>query len=313
MITVVSLNPAVDKTYSVSRMMEGKVHRVREVQRRPGGKGNNVARVLKLLDCPVRVTGFAGGANGEWIRKQLTALNIPHEYLSVEEETRHCLTILDDENATQTEFLEPGPPVSSSRWLEFKKVLSELASESRFVLFCGSLPPGLPPDAYAEGIRLARKGGARTALDTSGEALRHGMQALPDIVKPNLREFQGITGLAHPDEEDLRAHLKTWNRMGISLAVVTLGARGALATTAGDSLRIHSPSIRAVNTVGSGDAFLAGLVGGLYRDQDLPDVLRLASATAASNARHAQAGDIRPEDVKAWMKAVCITTGKTAD
>lgn len=47
MITTVTLNPAEDKTFSVTRLVQGQVNRVESVKNIAGGKGINVSKVLR--------------------------------------------------------------------------------------------------------------------------------------------------------------------------------------------------------------------------------------------------------------------------
>ena len=111
MITAVSLNPAVDKTYRVFSLQPGRIHRVERVVACPGGKGINVAKVLKRLGLDIRVTGFIGGGAGDALLRGLDRWDIPHRMVRVPGETRTCLNIFEEARRTQTEFLEPGPAV----------------------------------------------------------------------------------------------------------------------------------------------------------------------------------------------------------
>ena len=72
MIVTVTLNTAIDKTLSVPNFRLGRRHRTVEQTTMPGGKGVNVARVLKTLGAPVIATGLAGGATGTRIVEHLT-------------------------------------------------------------------------------------------------------------------------------------------------------------------------------------------------------------------------------------------------
>src|SRR5699024_709348 len=273
MITVVTLNPAVDKTYRLLRLEPGRVHRVTEVIRRSGGKGINVARVLKALGCPVQLIGFVGGSNGGWIRSQLAELGIQENLLPIDGETRDCINILDEEVNTQTELLERGPSISTEAWKTFQRRLADLSTESRYVLFCGSLPPGVHNDAYAQLIQLAKESGAQTALDTSGQPLALGLRSSPDIIKPNLYPLAQITDLDPAEQTHLPSLLTSWNRSGIPLAIVTLGAQGAWAAYREKVFHLFPVPVEALNPVGSGDAFLGGLIAALYQDQPIPKAL----------------------------------------
>ncbi len=74
MILTVTLNTALDVTYTVDALVPHGSHRVGEVTERPGGKGLNVARVLGALGHDAVVTGFVGGATGGVLRTLLAPL-----------------------------------------------------------------------------------------------------------------------------------------------------------------------------------------------------------------------------------------------
>ncbi|WP_242823214.1 1-phosphofructokinase family hexose kinase [Thermaerobacter subterraneus] len=190
----ICLNPALDITYEVDLLRRGTTHRVRRVHMRAGGKAVNVARVLQGLGAPVAVAGFAAGATGQRLAEELAQAGLETRWVWVEGETRRCLAVFEQDVAQSTEFNEPGPEISPGAWEEFVRSFAEWVRRDEFaaVVLSGSLPPGLPGDAYACLIRLARSAGLRTVLDTSGEALRHGLVAAPDMIKPNLRELEEL-------------------------------------------------------------------------------------------------------------------------
>ena len=179
MITVVTLNPAVDKTYRVSALRPGRIHRVDQVDAFPGGKGINVAKVLKRLGLAVQVTGFIGGGTGDAILQGLDQLGLSHRMVPIPGETRTCLNILDETGRTQTEFLEPGPSVPKEKWEALKGTVGRLAEESRVVVFSGSLPPGLDDDAYRELVFIAQARRSKAVVDTGGAPLARALGPAP--------------------------------------------------------------------------------------------------------------------------------------
>ena len=307
MITVVSLNPAIDKTYRVPSLQPGRIHRVAKVEATPGGKGINVAKVLKRLGLDVRVTGFIGGGTGEALLRGLERMVIPHRLVRIPGETRTCLNILDEAGRTQTEFLEPGPAVPKEQWEALKETVAELAEGSRVVVFSGSLPPGLPTEAYRELVFIVQSRGAKAVVDTGGAPLARALEACPFAVKPNGAEMASLFEKEEMSESERIQALKEWNRRHIPFACVTLGERGALASAEGRVYRVIPPEIEAVNPVGSGDAFAAGLAAGLDRGDGLESTLALATAPAASNALHLRAGQVDENQVASLQEQVKVT------
>lgn len=306
MITVVTLNPAVDKTYRVPSLQPGRIHRVEKVDACPGGKGINVAKVLKRLGL-VRVTGFIGGGTGEAILRGLDRLGIPHRMVRIPGETRTCLNILDETGRTQTEFLEPGPAVPKEKWEELKDTVAGLAEGSRVVVFSGSLPPGLATDAYRELVSIVQSRQAKAVVDAGGAPLARVLEACPFSVKPNGAEMASLFQKEEMSDSERINALREWNRRGIPFACVTLGERGALASVDGRVYQVIPPEIEAVNPVGSGDAFTAGLAAGLDRGEGIEETFALATAAAASNAMHLQAGQVDEKQVASLKEKVKVT------
>ncbi|MGA8118127.1 MAG: PfkB family carbohydrate kinase, partial [Actinocatenispora sp.] len=155
MILTVTLNAALDVTYRVDELHPHRTHRVREVSARPGGKGINVASVLAQLREPVVATGLLGGPTGERIRAGLAAARIPDGFVPVAGESRRTLVIADDIDATG--FWEPGPEITAAEWSAFVSRYQGLLRVARAVALSGSLPPGVPEDAYAQLVTAARQ------------------------------------------------------------------------------------------------------------------------------------------------------------
>lgn len=203
MILTVTLNTALDLTYGVPALVPHSSHRVTDLSERPGGKGLNVARVLADLGHDSVVTGFAGGTTGAVLRELLAALpsgpaTVTDALVPVAGNTRRTLAVVDRTTGDTTQFNEPGPHVTADEWTAFLGSYAELLGAADAVALCGSLPPGIHVGAYAELVRLARTAGVPVLLDTSGEPLRRGIAARPDLIKPNSDELAQLTGAREP-------------------------------------------------------------------------------------------------------------------
>ncbi|MDE5125424.1 1-phosphofructokinase [Paenibacillus larvae] len=297
MITTVTLNAAVDKTYQVPEFREGSLHRIPEMSMLAGGKGNNVARVTATLGEPVIATGFLAGHTGKLIEKLLEEDGIRHEYMFVPGESRTCITIVDPRNSRQTELLESGPVIQEEHLNKMKQKIRQLAVRSSFVIFSGSLPSGCSPSAYVDLIRTAKEEGARVILDTSGEALEQSLAGLPDLIKPNEHEVAKLAGRSISSEVDILTSITSLNQRGIRHVVVSLGDNGALAGIDGSLYRVHLPKINMVNAVGSGDSMVAGMAIALMKEYSPEEVLKLGCACGSANALHMQAGRVQADEV----------------
>ncbi len=278
MILTVTLNTALDITYRVRSLRPHASHRVSEVTERPGGKGVNVARVLAALGHEVTVTGFTGGATGRVVQEKLAAVpGVVDALVPLSGATRRTVAVVDERTGDTTQLNEPGPTVTPTEWSAFQEAYADLLHTASAVALCGSLPPGVPVGAYAGLIRTARSFGLPVLLDTSGEPLRRGVAARPDIIKPNADELAELTGSHDP----LRA-TQDARRRGAGAVVASLGPEGLLAATREGRWRATPPTPTRGNPTGAGDAVVAGLLSA-WTDH-LPWPARLTRAIALSTA-----------------------------
>ncbi|MFJ4243395.1 1-phosphofructokinase family hexose kinase [Streptomyces iakyrus] len=278
MILTVTLNTALDITYRVRSLRPHASHRVSEVTERPGGKGVNVARVLAALGHEVTVTGFTGGATGRVVQEKLAAVpGVVDALVPLSGATRRTVAVVDERTGDTTQLNEPGPTVTPTEWSAFQEAYETLLASASMVALCGSLPPGVPVGAYAGLIRTARSFGLPVLLDTSGEPLRRGVAARPDIIKPNADELAELTGSHDP----LRA-TQDARRRGAGAVVASLGPEGLLAATREGRWRATPPTPTRGNPTGAGDAVVAGLLSA-WTDH-LPWPARLTRAIALSTA-----------------------------
>lgn len=306
MITTVTLNAAIDKTYHLSSFQAGTVMRTKEESAEAGGKGVNVARVIKQLGLESLATGFVGGNNGAFIEKELDRKGISHDFVHVDGESRLCLNFIDLSNGQSTEILEQGPFIKPDQIVELQGKLLKLAQKSSILIFSGSVPRGVPVSIYAELIRAVRETEAIVFLDTSGESLRSGIKGMPFFIKPNADEIAQIAGRPIEGETGLIRQVKQLMSQGVDCVTVSLGAGGSITGYKNEIFRVAFPPIEAINPVGSGDAYLAGMAAGMHEKKPFEECLRLASACGTSNALSPRAGYVDIEQVQSLMKQVIV-------
>ncbi|MYS20923.1 tagatose 6-phosphate kinase [Streptomyces sp. DvalAA-14] len=305
MIITVTLNSALDVTYRVASLRPHTTHRVLDTAQRPGGKGINVARVLAALGHRTVVTGFAGGQAGDELRHRLAGLGpaglLTDALVPTAGPTRRTVGVVDEATGDTTMFNEPGPTVGPAEWAALLGVYRELLADpdAAAVALCGSLPPGLPVGAYAELVREARAAGVFVLLDTSGEPLRRGLAARPDLIKPNADELTGLTGFAEPARAAADAR-----RRGARAVAASLGAEGMLAVTEEGSWRAAPPGRLSGNPTGAGDSAVAGLLSGLAEGLPWPERLARAVALSAATVLAPAAGEFDPAAYQDAMRRV---------
>lgn len=281
MILTITLNPSVDRTLCVDRIDVGKEIRVRSVCECPGGKGVNVARTLKALGVPVR----------SWVLTDILKV------------APRINTTIADSDGKFTRFLERGPSLSAPQWHRVEASLLRIMRCARVIVLSGSLPPGVPEDAYARLIHAVQANGRNVALDTSGQALEYGVMASPWCVKPNQAEAETLLGCRITGRESVRKALRSVYGYGIKNVLLSLGDKGLSGMNA-EGVFSTDFEKRPGLTVGCGDAALAGFLASQYRRKSFVRSLRMAAACGTANVGALVPGDLSRTTVMRVIKTV---------
>lgn len=308
MLLTVTLNPAVDRTYRVEGFSLDRVHRPSGLCVSAGGKGISVSRVFHTLGGKSTATGFLGGCNGEVIERSLNSAGIPEAFVRISSETRFCIALIDPKTGVQTEVNEAGPIISAAELQRFKWRYEDLLSSGywSFAAICGSLPPGVPVDIYADLIYMARRAGVRCALDASGEALLAGIAAGPWMVKPNRFELETALHGRFESEKEILEAAESIRGMGVENVAITRGKEGAIFASESGRWRASPPAIDFVSAVGSGDSFLAAVLKRLEEGGSYPEALRWGVAAGAANTGTIGAGYASCEYIEACVERVHV-------
>lgn len=307
MIISVTLNPAVDQTAWVDRLEPGRVHRVRETHIDPAGKGINASRMAHRLGWPTIAFGFVGGETGNIVRKALEGEGVPLHFVPVAGQTRINVTIVDGAGASS--FFGPGPEVAPEALASLDGLLRFWLPAGRVLVLAGSVPRGVPADTYAQWVRAAHDRGVKVFLDADDEALRLGIEAGPDLIKPNVEEAERLLGRPLGDDDAaVAAAARELSARGIETVVISMGRRGAICARGRTAWRIHPPEVPRRSTVGSGDAMVAGIAVALARGDDIEHALALGTAAGAATAMSAGTALGTPEDVGTLLPRVRIET-----
>lgn len=306
MIVTVTLNPALDITHTVASLVPHRSHRVTDVAAQAGGKGVNVARVLHTLGLPAVAVAFRGGLTGAAVAADLDRHGIAHRLVDTAGESRRTFTVVDLGSGDATVFNEAGPAVSGAEWQALRAQVHRLLADASVLVLSGSLPPGLPDTAYAQLTDAARRAGVPVILDAAGAALRAGVTAGPDVVKPNATELAEATGL--PDPLAAAEALRT---AGARAVVASLGPAGLLAATPDGTFRAEPPEPLAGNPTGAGDSVVAAIAAGLHTGTPWPRRLADAVALSAATVRAPRAGQFDADTYRRLAPRPAVTRTPT--
>lgn len=301
-IVCLSANPALDRRVRVHSLAPGEVNRAQSSLALPGGKAAHVAMAAHALGAHSVWIGFLGGAIGEEVAAGLRKLGIEVLPVHTESSTRVNLELVEDSGRI-TEVLEPGgPPGRAGQALMLHLCAEGLRDQWKGALLVvsGSLPPDVPADFCGLLISAAHAAGSKVFLDTSGDALRAGLEAKPDFVKPNRKESEALFGWPVRDEQKALNAAQELIRYGARSAAVTLGADGLvyLESEGGPAWSARPPRLNPVSAVGCGDATLAGFAFALLQGLTGERALRLAVACGAANCLAEFEGRISADDVQ---------------
>ena len=304
-IMTVTLNPAVDKTYTTQGVIVGNVNRMRTVMRIAGGKGVNVTKVLRQYGYEVTATGFLGGYSGRFIEEELEKRGAENRFIHVAGETRSNMNILADDGYV-TEILEPGPVISDGENKAFLQQYDALLGECGLVILSGSATQGVDADIYETMIMRAKALSIPVYLDSSGENLRFGLRAKPQMIKPNWRELEYIMGHRIRNRTEIIETAEILRNEGIPRVVVSMGSKGLISVSESGVFYAAAKEIVPVNTVGCGDSVVASYAMSHMLGETEEEAVIRACAIAAANATTVESADIPLETAEELMNKIIV-------
>lgn len=297
-VLTVTMNPSIDKSSSVDRVLPDRKLRCNPPSFEPGGGGINVSRVLKTLGGDSTALYPMGGPPGRLFGELLDAQEIPHRPIGISGWTRENLMVLEQSDGQQFRFGMPGPELSPGEWDKCLERIVDFDPRPDFVVASGSLPPGTPKEFYALLARSCRDRGIDLIVDTSGDALKKAVEEGVFLIKPNMRELCMLAGEDLEGERGQEDFVRSLIAAGrCRFVVVSLGAAGVLAASEESMERLRAPSVTIVSKVGAGDSTVAGTVFGLSQGKTFKDAVRMGMAAGSAAVMTPGSMLCRREDV----------------
>ena len=281
MITTVCMNPSFDKTASIDRLVPGDVNRLRSVRVDVGGKGVNVAVVLKRLGVSAHCVGCLGEENSDRFLRMLQKDDLSFHALNVPGEIRTNLKLFDEHEKLITEFNEPGIQLTEDQLEAFLAILSKRSADSDYVVLSGKLPAGCPENTYQRCMKTLD--GKKCVLDTAGESLLHGIKEKPYLIKPNLPEMEAIMKKELRTLRSIRDAALMMIDYGAQNVIVSMGKYGAMFINQDTTLFAPALMVQVRSTVGAGDAMVGGIMAGLSKGAGLKEAFRFGVAAGAAS------------------------------
>ncbi|PRY61610.1 1-phosphofructokinase [Vreelandella songnenensis] len=296
-VVCITLNPALDLAFALETLTLGAVNRPQHAQLEAAGKGVNVARVLAALGHDVVVSGFLGGDNDGPFQRAFQHMGVTDAFLRVPGETR-INAKLAEKSGRVTDINGPGIAVDAAQVASLLETLEKQLADTPAdaVLVAGSLPPGLDVTAFGEWLARLKATGVALWVDTSGDALLRAIDIAPEAVKPNEVELADWAGDPLESHQSRLSATTRLHQAGVRQALLSAGADGVIWVNAQGAWQATPPKVQAVNTVGAGDTFVAGMLHGLLSGESEEQTLRFATALSAESVRHVGVGNARADD-----------------
>ncbi|MBV9442255.1 MAG: 1-phosphofructokinase family hexose kinase [Acidobacteriaceae bacterium] len=283
-ILTLTVNPAVDRIVTVDRLVFEDRAYIDSSTETAGGRGINASRVLQSFGAQTVAITTSGGEVGRKFEEELQHDTFSKEIVRIRQNIRINLTI-SDRQGLSVKLNERGPAITKPEQERIIKAVQKLLPESSWLMLCGSLPPDVDTHLYTKLIQLASEKNVNTLLDTDGDALLHGLEARPTIVKPNQSEAERLLNTALITRSQAIDAVEQIKSLGPQSVVLSLGSRGVIAATSTEGvLEVTPPPVQALCPIGAGDAMSAAIVWAIERDSGFGEALRwgVAAGTASS-------------------------------
>lgn len=287
-------------SYQLDHFNLDTINRVEHVSKTAGGKGLNVARVVRQLGEKAAASGFLGGSLGQFISEEIKTLGVNDFFVPILGDTRNCIAVIHE--GKQTELLESGPIISESEMASFLETFTDYIQEVELVTISGSLPKGVEDHFYQELLEIANYYNVSVLLDINGKLLSSTLQSeyKPFLIKPNEEELADLIGKKELDAKEMVETLNVPLLADIPWIVATRGKKGAFVKHEETIYQATLPEIEAINPVGSGDAVVAGFAVGLIRGLEEENLIKFGLAMGVLNAMEEKTGHVNSDKID-WM------------
>ena len=282
MIYTVTLNPALDYVMRLPQLRQGEVNRAHSEEIQLGGKGINVSRVLSELGEASTALGFIAGFTGDALQQGLRAMGLHTDFVRLKRGATRINVKLKAQG--ETDINATGPAVDETALAALLHKLDALGPGDMLVL-AGSVPAAVPADIYKQILARLQPRGVPAVVDAEKELLAGALAYRPFLVKPNHLELGEMFGQRLQSEAEIRSCAARLQARGAQNVLVSMAGEGALLLDEhGHFHRAHAPRGTVQNSVGAGDAMVAGFLAGWQRTGSYARALEWGVAAGSATA-----------------------------
>lgn len=285
MIVTLTLNPAVDKSTEVDRLVPEKKMRCPNLTVEAGGGGINVSKAIKELGGESVALFPYGGLNGELLLELLAEKSIPTRGIKVNQMTRESFVVNETSTNRQYRFVMPGPTLDEEDLLNLRDAFLSIDNPT-FLVMSGSFPEGMPTTRIIQRVaQFAKENGMKLIVDTSGDTLKTALDTGVHLIKPNLAELCSLVNKESLELSEIDAAAQeVIKSKGCEVVVVSMGPAGAMVISKDVSRKFTAPVVKKLTTVGAGDSMVAGITWMLEQKKSIEEAVQfgIACGTAAT-------------------------------
>ena len=282
MIYTVTFNPSLDYILDLSELNMNHVNRTSAERILPGGKGINVSIVLHNLGVDNKAICFTSGFTGDALKTLLQQRDMNADFINISQGLTRINVKL--RSGGETEINGQGPEIKSEDIAELYEKLGYLDEEDYLVL-AGSLPDTMSKSTYMDIMQMLQYNNSKIIVDATGELLLNVLPYKPFLIKPNNHELGNLFGVEVNTREDAVKYAKKLIEKGARNVLVSMSASGAVMVTEdGDVYEADAPQGEVKNSVGAGDAMLAGFLAGYIKYEDIDKAFKLGICAGSASA-----------------------------
>ena len=301
MILCLCPNPSVDSYAWLQNFQQGKVNRIDDLKKYPGGKGTHVAIAVQQLGAQSVLMASWAGESGNWIKHKAEQFGVQTTGIELSGQNRTCYTFRSQNSElNNTEIIEPGPTMTDSDWELFKSKFETEIQQAELICASGSWPAGAPENAYQQLIQIANKHEKKLILDCSGVQLKHALNE--QFFGLHINEYEAE---AYVESENLQYIMSELSQK-VQCVALTKGKKGLYLRKNNQTIHANVTIDHVISTVGSGDCLTAGIAFAESQEKNMEQIAAYGVACGSANCMHEALGIFKIEDVNELLKKVSV-------
>lgn len=283
MITTCTLNPAIDYHLYQDQIEKGKLNRVTEYSFDLGGKGINVSKSLNQLACKSRAITILNPELKLFYKRVFKA----HPFIKADIVKTQALIRFNVKMHArmETEINTQSEQITAAQIHQLIKKVKRI-KDTDMMIFSGSCINN-EPYLYDALLTAIKDKDVDVIIDIPAILYDQVLKHKPLLVKPNQEELKDYFNLKDNPKSYIPYCRELINK-GAQNIILSLGKSGSLFVNSDQAFRIKLEPIKTNDTVGAGDAFVAGFAFSYNQEKDVIKAYQFGHSTAHAYVMHPQ-------------------------